>query len=106
MGKIEHMQEISEEDDIEEMEEMFEKYADASNGIEAGMLLLEDQHLRIHNKVWQHLFDIVVLPILDHIEQIIKSLESKHSFKYLLLAGGFCESKYIRHKLLNRFGMA
>jgi len=107
--KIEYVMPESADDvdpDIDRMESpeaMFSSFC--SDHIERGWLRLEDARLSMHHKVWRWLFDGVVDPICEHIEGTVEHLADRHRFDYLLLAGGFCESNYVRHRLHERFGV-
>ena len=90
-------------DDEDKWRKIFADYSN-DDGIKKGWIEVQDEYLVMKNEVWEYLFDKVVTPICDHIEGLIKKLKDKHKFKYLLLAGGFCESKYVQGKLLKRLG--
>eukprot|EP01084_Bolivina_argentea_P022935 42661_1 len=92
-----------EDNEMDKSQTLFNGYSNSF--IEKEGILLEDQHLKIHNKIWEYLFDTVIDLICNHIKDLINKLLSKHIFEYLLLAGGFCESNYVRYKLLKTFGI-
>eukprot|EP01083_Nonionella_stella_P132236 401976_1 len=105
--KIEAIADAEDEDnEVQSLEHLFSNYSNDTIGIEREWMVLEGEYLQMKNRVWEYLFDLVVIPICDHIEQLVDKLAAKHHrFEYLLMAGGFCESNYVKHALFNRFGM-
>ena len=51
----------------------------------------------------RYLFDSVIDKIITHCHKLLNE-EQLTSSKYILLAGGFSESKYLQNKILFEFG--
>ena len=59
--------------------------------------------LSLHFDLWKKLFNIVVDPIIDHLDRILENKAMK-SCKYIFLVGGFSNAKYLQERIKYQFG--
>ena len=59
--------------------------------------------LSLHHQLWEKLFNIVLDPILKHLERVLSS-KALRRCKYLFLCGGFAANKYLEHRVRFQFG--
>eukprot|EP01084_Bolivina_argentea_P064880 118274_1 len=58
--------------------------------------------LSLHFSLWKKLFNIVVDPIIDHIDKILT--KAMKDCKYIFLVGGFSNAKYLQERIKFQFG--
>ena len=59
--------------------------------------------LSLHFDLWKKLFNIVVDPIIEHIDKILQNKNMKNC-KYIFLVGGFSNAKYLQERIKYQFG--
>merc|ERR1712087_1094906 len=59
--------------------------------------------LSLHYKLWKKLFNIVVDPIVAHMERVLRHKAMKRC-KYMFLVGGFSNARYLQQRIQYQFG--
>merc|ERR1712130_913605 len=70
-----------------------------------GFTFMEDEYLRLNYFIWTtQLFDKVVDPILNHCKYLLTDTIMKEKTNYICLVGGLGSSKYLQHRITEKFG--
>ena len=69
------------------------------------MIDCDGDYLIFKNEIWKKLFNFVVDPIMNHIEQLLRGPLTSKKFKYICLVGGLSCSKYFRSRIRDQFGL-
>eukprot|EP01083_Nonionella_stella_P192415 711260_1 len=84
---------------IEDIEHMVANSAMAKSNL----VEFNDDVLQFHRAIWISMFDQVIDPIQDHVEQLLRNPAMKSKCKYLCLVGGLSCSPYFQHKMQSAF---
>jgi len=70
-----------------------------------GLVMMEDEYLKMNYVIWTtQMFDLVVDPIINHCVFLLTETIMKESTKYICLVGGLGSSKYLQHRVTEKFG--
>ena len=70
-----------------------------------GLVLMEEEYLKINFVVWTtQMFDLVVDPIINHCVYLLTETIMKEKTNYICLVGGLGSSKYLQHRITEKFG--
>ncbi len=68
---------------------------------------MTDDGVKIAKEVWMHLFGVVLLPLCEHIADILETSSQgvplETQLKHMVLVGGLSESKYVRQVIEEQF---
>eukprot|EP01083_Nonionella_stella_P286562 975339_1 len=70
----------------------------------SNLVELNDDVLEFHRDIWISMFDQVIDPIQEHIEELLRNPSMMRNCKYLCLVGGLSCSPYFQHKMKTVFG--
>eukprot|EP01083_Nonionella_stella_P286561 975337_1 len=70
----------------------------------SNLVELNDEVLEFHRDIWISMFDQVIDPIQEHIEELLRNPSMMMNCHYLCLVGGLSCSPYFQHKMETVFG--
>ena len=65
----------------------------------------DGEYLQINIEIWEKMFNFVIDPIINHIEELLMGPLASKKFKYICLVGGLSCSKYFRSRIKMKFGL-
>eukprot|EP01084_Bolivina_argentea_P255736 430269_1 len=68
----------------------------------SNMLSFENNRLLISTKIWKHLFNKVIDPVIDEIKGLLDTMNK--AVNHLIITGGLSKSKYYQHRINEAFG--
>eukprot|EP01083_Nonionella_stella_P286560 975334_1 len=91
---------IEDNDDVEDVEDLVANCVMAKSNL----VELDDEVLTFHRYIWISMFDQIIDPIQEHIEELLCNPSMMRNCKYLCLVGGLSCSPYFQHKMKTVFG--